>query len=56
MSPSIVPAVFTPDTDAVNKLVSSALIPTYRPTIGFQYHIRYYWGLFERFTFVQLLY
>jgi len=56
MSPNIVPAVFTPDTDAVNKLVISALIPMYRPTIGSQYRIRYYRGLFEWFTFVQLLY
>jgi hypothetical protein len=55
MSPNIVPAVFTPDTDAVNKLVISALIPTYRPTIGAQYRISDYRGLFERFTFFQLL-
>ena len=56
MSPDIVPAVFTPDTDTVNKLVFSVLIPMYRPTIGSQYRIRYYRSLIERFTFVQLLY
>ena len=56
MSPGISPAVFTPDTDAADKLVISALIPMYRQTIGFQYRIRYYRSLIERFTFVQLLY
>lgn len=56
MSPNIVPAVFTPDTDAANKLVISALVPMSSPPIGSQYRISYYRGLFERFTFVQLLY
>ena len=56
MSPGIGPAVFTPDTGAADKLVISALIPTYSPAIGFQYRIRYYRSLIERFTFVQLLY
>jgi len=56
MSPDIVPAVFTPDTDTVDKLVISVLFPMYRPTIGSQYRIRYYRCLIERFSFVQLLY
>ena len=56
MSPGIGPAVFTPDTGAADKLVISALVPTYSPAIGFQYRIRYYRSLIERFTFVQLLY
>jgi hypothetical protein len=56
MSPDIAPAVFTPDTGAADKLVVSALIPTGRPTIGFQYQCRYSRRLIDRFTFVQLLY
>ena len=56
MSPDIAPAVFTPDTGAVDKLVISALIPIGRPSIGSQYQCRYSRRLIDRFTFVQLLY
>ena len=56
MSPDIVPAVFTPDTGTVDKLVISVLIPIDRPTIGFQYQQGWLRCLIERFTFVQLLY
>jgi len=40
MSQDIAPAVFTPNTDAVDKLVISALIPTDWRTAGFQYQFR----------------
>jgi len=56
MSPDIAPAVFTPDTDAVGKLVASALVPIASPSIGSQYLCRYSRRLIDRFTFVQLLY
>jgi len=56
MSPDIVPVLFTPDTDTVNKLVISVLIPTGRPTIGSQYQQSCLRCLIEGFTFVQLLY
>ena len=56
MSPDIVPALFTPDTDTVNKLVISVLIPTYQPKHWFSVSTELLTTPHRGFTFVQLLY
>ena len=56
MSPGKDPAVLMPNSEVVNKLVISTLIPCDRPTHDFQNRWCYSRHVIERFTFVQLLY
>ena len=56
MSPGKAPAVLMPDSGIVDRLVITILIPCDRPTHGFQNRWCYSRHVFDRFTFVQLLY
>ena len=56
MSQGKAPAVLMPDSGTTNKLVTVVLVPCDRPAHGFQNRKSYFRHVFERFTFVQLLY